>query len=74
MKKKSISQARLNFARNFSARRKDLQLSYAEIHRRTGLAISYVSAVASGKRNVSLDTAAMLAVEVGQDLASLLQS
>ena len=69
---KEIPEERAIFARKFKAAREAAGLSQREIHRRTGLAQSYISGVERCTENISLDTMARLATLVGLPLHELL--
>jgi transcriptional regulator with XRE-family HTH domain len=64
--------SRLLFARNANKRRCELQLSYGELHRRSGIAVSRISVVLKGKGKITLDTAARLANALDTPLHILL--
>lgn len=68
---KSRSPELERFARNFRNARRSAHLSQRDVHRRTGLAVSYVSGVEGG-RNISIDKASLLADAVGVPLHQLL--
>jgi cyanate lyase len=73
MKPRQPSSERLNFARNFAHHRCERRVTFSEIQRTTGLTPSFVGGVAKGRRNLSIDTAAVLAAAIGVDLAALIQ-
>jgi transcriptional regulator with XRE-family HTH domain len=60
------------FAANFTARRKELDLTTTELHRRTGIARSFLRQIGTGERNVSLALMSQLAAELDIPLYRLL--
>lgn len=64
--------SRMVFAANFKAARKAARLRQTDIHKATGLAVSFISDVENAKANISLDKADQLARVVGQELHRLL--
>ena len=61
------------FAANFRRARQAAHLSQRDIHKRTGIAQSYLSAVERCLCNPSLDTLSKLAAAVGKPLYLLLK-
>ena len=60
------------FGKRFKAARRAAKLTQRDIHRLTGIAVSYVSAVERCQRNLSLAHAETLAEAVNQPLHKLL--
>lgn len=60
------------FGRNFREARTRANITQKEVHELTGIAISFLSGIENGERNVSVEVAAKLAKVVGHDLHELL--
>ena len=60
------------FGRRFKEARINADLSQKDVHEKTGIAISFISGVEGGYRNISIERAGMLAEAVNQPLYKLL--
>ena len=64
--------ARLRFARNLRAKRKERRLSQEELAAIAGLHRTYVGSIERGERNVSIDNIERLAQALHLDIVDLL--
>lgn len=72
-KRVPMSPELVTFGRNFRRARLARDQTQAEIYERTGYSTAFVSAVERGKRNVSMNTASVLAKTVGSTVRDLLE-
>jgi DNA-binding XRE family transcriptional regulator len=60
------------FGRNFREARIRASITQKDVHELTGIAISFLSGIENGERNLSVEVAAKLAKVVGRNLHELL--
>jgi transcriptional regulator with XRE-family HTH domain len=70
--RRKTASARLRFAANLRATRKEKGLSQEELAAIAGLHRTYVGAIERGERNVSIDNIERLAIALGLDVVDLL--
>ena len=70
--RRKTASARLRFAANLRATRKEKDLSQEELAAIAGLHRTYVGAIERGERNVSIDNIERLAIALGLDVVDLL--
>jgi transcriptional regulator with XRE-family HTH domain len=61
------------FGRHFREARIRANITQKEVHEQTGIAISFLSGIENGERNLSVEVAAKLAKVVGRELHDLLK-